>query len=71
MMMRGGMAVDSVARPMAVFKSKSVSSDGTNSHSDVTIRKEFPESWIYETFDNFGSVTDCFGGFQTSVSTPT
>ena len=67
MMMRGGMAVDSVARPLAVHKSKAVSFGSAGSHPDVTVRKDFPESWIYETFDDLGSVDGGFGGFQASV----
>lgn len=63
-MMRSGMAVDSVVRPMAVYKSKAVSFGTANSPPDVTVRKDFPESWIYETFDDLGSVHGCFGVFE-------
>lgn len=56
MMMKGGMAANAAARPMINFRSNEAQPVGAAQFPEVKIRKDFPESWIYDTFDNSGSV---------------
>jgi hypothetical protein len=63
MMMKGGAVADGVARPMAVnFRRNDAAATGLANAPEMTIRKNFPESWIYETFEDLGSV-EGFAGF--------
>jgi hypothetical protein len=57
MMMKGAAVADGVARPVAVnFRGNDAATTGLADALEMKIRTNFPESWIYETLDNLGSV---------------
>lgn len=48
-------------RPIAVnFRGGSILETSFVATTEVTVRKEFPESWIFQDFDDFGSVDKDF-----------